>query len=64
MKAVEFSPTLKLLKFIVGATEISDVFTIMGLILQGTGLFFFWGTGPAMAIIGTELLALGVFGKK
>ena len=44
--------------------ESTDILILLGLILQGIGLFLFWGTGPAAAITGTELLFLGAFGKK
>ena len=39
---------------------ISDVFIILGLVLIGTGLFFWYGLGPALTVIGALMLILGV----
>ena len=40
--------------------SISDVFILMGLVLIGTGLFFWFGIGPAIAVDGALMLLIGV----
>jgi len=39
---------------------ISDVFLFLGLVLTGTGLFFWFNLGISLTIVGAVLLILGV----
>ena len=42
--------------------EKTDVFIFLGLVLTGTGLFFWFGHGIALTVVGILLLGIGFFG--
>jgi len=42
--------------------EASDVLIFLGLVLIGTGLFFWLGKGVALTVVGTLLLCMGFLG--
>ena len=41
--------------------EATDVFIFLGLVLIGTGLFFWFGHGVALTVVGFLLLGIGFF---
>ena len=43
--------------------EKADVFVFLGLILIGTGLFLWFGLGPALTIDGAIIVILAIFGR-
>ena len=43
--------------------EIRDIFIIIGLSSVGTGLYFWFGLGQALAVVGAVILLLSVFGS-
>ena len=44
--------------------ETTDILFLIGLALQGVGLFLFQGLGISLSVTGTELLLLAAFGKR
>jgi hypothetical protein len=46
------------------AVDTSDVFIFLGLVLIGTGLFFWCGKGIALTVVGSLLFLLGFIGGK
>ena len=43
--------------------EITDILQFSGLVLLGTGLFFCFGLGVSLAVIGALLVFMGFFGS-
>lgn len=40
----------------------TNILFFSGLALMGSGLFFWFGTGPALAIPGVVLVGIGIYG--
>ena len=50
-----------LLKSILKKIDATDVFQFIGLVLIGTGLYFWCGIGISLTVVGFLLLGLGFF---